>query len=599
MAKKLLQIVTIGMIGMTLMGSTVSCGTDIHNIDELYGFTKEYTAPIWSGDGSHIVFAHPPSGVFVVRADGTDMWSLPPGSPMGTNLSLGNFSPAFSPDGSRVAYAAIDRSGVSSDIVTSNLDGSDLRRLTDHKAVDAYPVWSPDGSQILFYSRRAGSPGNPTLSLFIIDSDGSNLRELSPESSRPIAKRPPVWSPDGQRIAVVVWGDGFEFFVQTIRTDGSELTTLGETASNPAWSPDGTRLAFIREGDETRGLYTMDPDGGNERLLSVENLYRWNDNLSWSPDGSEILYGSGTAVVVGVDGSEPRVLGERLSPWGWGAAAWSPDGSRIAFHVISGNSDIVLHTMARDGSDPRVLVRGNRERLVAENSDWRDVTADIAACSEGYIVKSPGEKPGLVQDCETLMRLRDALAGAAFLNWSADLEISEWNGLRVGGSPQRVTELILSRFKPLELNGVIPRELGDLTGLEVLSLHSNQLTGGIPPELGDLTGLEVLNLRSNQLTGGIPPELGKLANLRELSLGENGLEGSIPWELGMLANLEKLNLYSNRLTGSIPEALGNLENLETLELRKNNLTGCVPEGLSHLRSGQLKWIQTDGLQECT
>ena len=578
MVKKFLQIVMLGMIGMTLMGSTVSCGTDYYERGEFLGFAEEYTAPIWSGDGSHIVFARPPSGVFVVHADGTDMWSLPPGSPMGTYRSLGNFSPAFSPDGSRVAYAAIDRSGVSSDIVTSNLDGSDLRRLTDHKAVDAYPVWSPDGSQILFYSSRGRSPGNPTLNLYIMDSDGSNLRKLS-ESSRPIGKRPPVWSPDGSRIAFVSFqrewdqsGSFNRYIVYTVRPDGSELTELGETASNPAWSPDGTRLAFIREGDETRGLYTMDPDGGNERRLSVENLYRWNDNLSWSPDGSEILVGS---VVVGVDGSEPRVLGERLSPWGWGWAAWSPDGSRIAFHAISNDLDIVLHTLARDGSDPRVLVRGNRERLVAENSDWRDVTADIAACSEGYIVKSPGENPGLVQDCETLIRLRDALAGAAFLNWSADVEISEWNGLRVGGSPPRVTALILSRFKPLKLNGVIPRELGDLTGLEVLSLHSNQLTGGIPPELG------------------------KLANLRELSLAGNGLEGSIPWELGMLANLEKLNLYTNRLTGSIPEALGNLENLETLELRKNNLTGCVPEGLFRLRSGQLKSLQTDGLQECT
>ena len=116
MVKKLLQIVMLGMIGMTLMGSTISCGIDFQAEAELLGVAKRYTTPIWSEDGSHIVFAHPPAGVFVVQADGTDMWSLPPNSPMGTHLSLGNFSPAFSPDGSRVAYAAIDRSGVSSDI---------------------------------------------------------------------------------------------------------------------------------------------------------------------------------------------------------------------------------------------------------------------------------------------------------------------------------------------------------------------------------------------------------------------------------------------------------------------------------------------------
>ena len=65
MVKKFLQIVTLGMIGMTLMGSTVSCGTDFHNRNELYGFAKQYSAPIWSEDGSHIAFAHPPGGVLV------------------------------------------------------------------------------------------------------------------------------------------------------------------------------------------------------------------------------------------------------------------------------------------------------------------------------------------------------------------------------------------------------------------------------------------------------------------------------------------------------------------------------------------------------
>ena len=153
---------------------------------------------------SHIIFSHPPSGVFVVQADGSRMWSLPPNSPVGTLKSPGNFSPALSPDGSRVAYAMVVTRDDTSAIVTSALDGSDLHRLTSNKAVDAYPAWSPDGTQILFYSDRAGSPGNPALSLFIMDSDGSNLRELSAESSRPISKYPPVWSPDGQRIAFVV-----------------------------------------------------------------------------------------------------------------------------------------------------------------------------------------------------------------------------------------------------------------------------------------------------------------------------------------------------------------------------------------------------------
>ncbi len=569
---KVLKTAALGMLGLVLMASSVG-ECDAQAGYELAVRAQKHSAPVWSKDGSHIIFSHPPSGVFVVQADGSGMWSLPPNSPVGTLKSPGNFSPALSPDGSRVAYAMVVTRDDTSAIVTSALDGSDLHRLTSNKAVDAYPAWSPDGTQILFYSDRAGSPGNPALSLFIMDSDGANLRELGAESSKPISNYPPVWSPDGQRIAFVVGDYEGRDFVQTIRPDGSGLTELGETASSPAWSPDGTRIAFIREGTETRGLYTMDPDGGNQRLLwSFERDGRyWYDNLAWSPDGTEILYGVSDArtsfstpvVVVGVDGSEPRVLGKH-------GAAWSPDGSRIAFHVTSNNSGVVLYTTARDGSDKRVLVRGSYERLVAEHSDWRDVSGDVAACSGGYVAPKPDRNPGLVQDCETLLRLREALAGDAVLNWSADVQMSEWGGVGIEGSPPRVIRLSLSRLRPVKLTGIIPPELGNLANLEVLSLHSNQLSGSIPPELGNL------------------------ANLRDLRLSSNALEGTIPAELGRLASLERMILARNRLVGGIPSELGNLSNLNELWLNNNNLTGCVPAVLS----GHLETLVADGLEYC-
>ena len=188
--------------------------------------------------------------------------------------------------------------------------------------------------------------------------------------------------------------------------------------------------------------------------------------------------------VVGVDDSEHRVLGEYKSTSGVGGAAWSPDGSRIAFHVTSNNPNVVLHTMARDGSDKRVLVRGSYERLVAEHSDWRDVSGDVAACSGGYVAPKPDRNPGLVQDCETLLRLRDALAGDAVLNWSADVQMAEWTGVRIEGSPPRVIGLNLSGLTQSALTGIIPPELGDLANLEVLTLHYNRLSGSIPPGTG-------------------------------------------------------------------------------------------------------------------
>ena len=85
--------------------------------------------------------------------------------------------------------------------------------------------------------------------------------------------------------------------------------------------------------------------------------------------------------------------------------------------------------------------------------------------------------PGLVSDCEALLAARDTLAGSATLNWSADTPITEWEGVAVGGVPQRVTGL---RLNNRPLSGTIPPELGSLSNLNSLELSWNQLSGEIP-----------------------------------------------------------------------------------------------------------------------
>ena len=602
---KVLKAAVLGVLGLTLMGSSVAFCSDLEDLqflqdpERLHFLTEFPTAPQWAKDGSLIVFSHPPAGVFMAQADGSRMWALPPGASMGTGYYPGNLSPALSLDGSRVAYAMIVMENHTTEIVTSAPDGTGLRKLTSNKAIDAYPAWSPDGSRIAFYSDR---DTGFQLHLYLMDADGSNERGLV-SSLFVSGRHPPVWSPDGSRIAFVVRQHG-RLTVYTVRPDGSDVTELGDAASAPAWSPDGSRLAFIREkeGRLPRRLYAMDPDGGNERvLLSLSSDRFWYNSLSWSPDGSEILVGGSRGdstvpvFVVGAEGSGRRAL---ASVGALGEAAWSPDGSRIVFHAISqaaiANSNVVLHTTARDGSDVRVLVRGDATRLVAEHSDWRDISDDVAACANGDVVSNPGQNAGLVQDCETLLRVRDQLAGDAVLNWSAAVKISEWKGVGVGGSPLRVNHLILAGVNPRPLTGVIPPELGNLTGLEVLAFNSNRLSGRIPPELGNLANLEELHLTRNHLEGAIPVELGRLTRLETLHLSYNRLAGSIPPELGNLSNLEELWFRGNRLTGTIPSELGTLENLSVLKIGSNSLTGCVPAALS----GRLRSLGTDGLEYC-
>ncbi len=147
------------------------------------------------------------------------------------------------------------------------------------------------------------------------------------------------------------------------------------------------------------------------------------------------------------------------------------------------------------------------------------------ACSNGIAVTDPSDNPGLVQDCQTLLTLKDALAGDAQLNWSADAAIDTWLGVAVGDSPARVTGINLANGG---LTGVIPAQLGSLPGLTTLYLHRNQLTGAIPSELGSLSNLQGLYIQRNQLTGEIPAQLGDLSNLTRLYLINNGFTGCIP-----------------------------------------------------------------------
>lgn len=137
----------------------------------------------------------------------------------------------------------------------------------------------------------------------------------------------------------------------------------------------------------------------------------------------------------------------------------------------------------------------------------------------------------------------------------------------------------------LELKGVIPSELGQLTSLRKLNLLSNSFTGNIPLELGNISSLEELELQNNQLSGELPAELGNLTKLIRFSITDNNLHGTIPSEIGNMHSLKILELDFNKFDGDIPNELGDLEYLERLALAGNTLEGSIPlEKLSNLRS---------------
>ena len=169
----------------------------------------------------------------------------------------------------------------------------------------------------------------------------------------------------------------------------------------------------------------------------------------------------------------------------------------------------------------------------------------VSACANSIAVPDP-EPAGLVADCNTLLAAKDTLRGRGpgSLNWSKTIPIDRWEGVRVSNS--RVTQL---RLRSKQLSGSIPKELGNLSHLQILTLRNNQLIGTIPTALGNLSRLQTLTLRRNQLTGTIPATLGNLSHLRTLTL------------------------HNNQLCGDIPQALLNLPNLN-LDIRGRTLPAC-------------------------
>lgn len=145
--------------------------------------------------------------------------------------------------------------------------------------------------------------------------------------------------------------------------------------------------------------------------------------------------------------------------------------------------------------------------------------------------------------------------------------------------------------------GPIPYQLGNLTLLRVLDLHSNNLTSFIPHSLSGLTRLRSLDLSSNRLTGTIPPLPADALNVLDLS--QNLLQGPIPSGLGNAPSLIKMDLSRNRLTGPIPDSLMGLKKLMLLDLSYNHLCGPLPLSLGGLVSIQALILKVNPMDSTT
>jgi TolB protein len=285
-------------------------------------------------------------GIYRVNADGTGVERLPvPAAAWWESLSL-------SPDGRRLAAVGSFGHG---DLWVMNTDGTDLTQLTDvatESGRGLMPRWSPDGRKIAFILHKGDRKD-----VYVMDADGSDRRNLTHEleygESNGLDDFLGVigWSPDGQIVfEKQTYGGGDPWLtwhssVYVVNTDGSGLRLLFDTPGDhsPAWSPDGSKIAFIR----AERLHIMNADGSGVRALTSH------------ADGTDLL---------------PQKVGQSSDILPFKPDPWSPDGSLIAFDRVRGEDrPYGTHVISADGSDLRELTQ-----LITRFNGWSPSGTRIA-----------------------------------------------------------------------------------------------------------------------------------------------------------------------------------------------------------------------------
>ena len=276
------------------MGQVHIVDPDDGDSTRVSGRTDDARHPRWSPEQEYlawIVVDPPASRLVLYEMDGAETAVL-------ARAVDAEQPPVWSPDGSLIAY--VSAADGDPDIYVVDLENREPTRLTFNPERERIGDWSPDGNWLVF--TEAGRDG-----LLLRNPDGVNRIDLTddPDSD-------PVWSPQGDRIALVRQDDDDNRDLYVLEssdwTDDIEETAVSGTDADefdPSWSADGRRIAFVSraDGQSPSEIYTVQTDGKDRQQLThnqVDDLApAWSDKGDWiafvsyAHGNAEILYMAG------------------------------------------------------------------------------------------------------------------------------------------------------------------------------------------------------------------------------------------------------------------------------------------------------------------
>jgi TolB protein len=227
-------------------------------------------SPAWSPDGARLAYVSFETQKAVVWVQDLSTGERR----MVANFRGSNSAPAWSPDGRQLAVA-LSRDGLTQ-LFTLPVAGGSPQRVTSSNSIDTEPVYSPDGRRIYFVSDRGGGP-----QIYRIDAGGGAVERVTFSGSYNIS---PALSPDGRLLAFIA-RQGAAFRLMTLDLDGGGATPLTDTTDDesPSFAPNGRLLVYATRTQGLDVLMTTTLDGKiKSRLLSSGADMR---EPAWGPYG--------------------------------------------------------------------------------------------------------------------------------------------------------------------------------------------------------------------------------------------------------------------------------------------------------------------------